>query len=444
MPLNALTRRLIVALATAATALGGALLWTAPANAAGNPVTPGDFTGYGFDQCLAPTQSTMDTWWLTSPFAAVGIYVSGDSRGCPSQPNLTASWVSHQLATGWRLLPITLGPQASCTTRERYLHQVRINASSASSYANARAQGKAEANKTVTAIKKLGIATGSTLWYDIEAFDISRTDCRESTKTFLSGWTEGMHALGYKSGVYSSAASGIKILDDARVNTPQKFTMPDQLWIADWNGRADVYSSYTRNDGWMPHARVHQYRGGHNETYGGVTINIDSNWLDVGRGSRVAAEPSHCGGTSYNFTSYSVLRPGTTNAAQVKALQCMLKNRGLYPGAVDGRYSPGVVDAVHAFRDRRGWSTSDTWTRHAWIAMMTEGAKPVVKYGSAGTAVRRLQRALNASGVSQLSVTGVITRPTVDAIKAYQARLHYSQYGVATPATWNALGAGRF
>ena len=213
MRLNALPRRLTVAVATLASALGGALLWTAPANAAGNPVTPGDFTGYGFDQCLAPTQSKMDTWWLTSPFSAVGIYVSGDSRGCLSQPNLTPAWISHQLAAGWRLLPITLGPQASCTTRPRYLHQVRIKPTSTNGYAASRTQGQNEASKTVTAIAKLAITKGSTLWYDIEAFDTGRTDCRESAKTFLSGWTEQLHSLGYKSGIYSSAASGIRMLD---------------------------------------------------------------------------------------------------------------------------------------------------------------------------------------------------------------------------------------
>ena len=32
---------------------------SAPARAE-NRVTPGDFTGYGFDQCLAPTQAKMD------------------------------------------------------------------------------------------------------------------------------------------------------------------------------------------------------------------------------------------------------------------------------------------------------------------------------------------------------------------------------------------------
>jgi hypothetical protein len=443
MPQNALTRRLTVAVATLATALVGALIWTAPAQAADNPVTPGDFTGYGFDQCLAPTSSRMDTWWLTSPFAAVGIYVSGASRGCPSQPNLTPTWISHQLASGWRLLPITLGPQAWCTTRDRYLHQVRIDWHPGGDYSAARNQGKAEADKTVGVTRKLGISKGSTLWYDIEAFDTGRTYCRESAKTFLSGWTTRLHTLGYKSGVYSSAASGIRMLDDARVSTPKKFTLPDQLWIADWNGKADVYSSYTRNDGWMPHARVHQYRGGHNETYGGVTINIDSNWLDVGKGSHLAAEPNHCS-TGYNFTSYPALRAGTTYPLRVKALQCMLKNRGLYQGAVDGSYSRAVIDAVHAYRAKQGWAQSDTWTRHAWMTVMTEGAKPVVKYGSAGTAVRRLQRALNASGVSKLGVSGVVTKPTVDAIKAYQGRLGMHRYGVATPATWTALSSGRF
>ena len=29
---------------------------------ADNVATPGNFTGYGFDQCVAPTQKSMDTW----------------------------------------------------------------------------------------------------------------------------------------------------------------------------------------------------------------------------------------------------------------------------------------------------------------------------------------------------------------------------------------------
>ncbi len=80
-------------------------------------MTPGNFRGYGFDQCLAPTQKAMDTWLKHSPFLAVGIYISGASRACRDQPNLTPTWITTQLQNGWRLLPITLGPQAPCNPR---------------------------------------------------------------------------------------------------------------------------------------------------------------------------------------------------------------------------------------------------------------------------------------------------------------------------------------
>ena len=443
-PTCRLLRRLTTGVVALAVGLSTALGVASPARA-DNPVTPGDFTGYGFDQCLAPTQSAMDTWWLTSPFTAAGIYVSGASRACTSQPNLTPTWISKQLAAGWRLLPITLGPQAWCTTRDRYLHQVRIDWHPANNYGAARTQGRAEADKTIAATGKLGIAKGSTQWYDIEAFDTSRTDCRESAKWFLNAWTNRLHELGYVSGVYSSAASGIKMLDDARVKTPGRFALPDQIWIADWNDNADVHSSYVREDGWMPHKRVHQYRGGKPETFGGVTINIDRNWLDLGKGSVAPAEAKHCGGTvTYNYPSYANLERGTTNTDQVRTLQCMLQGRGVYTGAIDGTYGDATIAAVRAYRKSIGWQASDNWSRHIWMQLMTTGPKPVVKYGSARSAVRKVQRALNASGISQLTVTGVMTQSTVDAVKRYQGRLGMKQYGVVTPVTWQALAEGRF
>lgn len=270
----------VLVAASLAGTLAGAAIWGAePAAASSNPITPGNFTGYGFDQCEAPTQGAMDAWIRSSPYKAAGIYISGDSRGCQKQTHLTPDWVTHQLRAGWHLLPITLGPQASCTNRDRYQHQVRISANSKNAYLAAKNQGVYEANKTVAKAKDLGLRSGSTMFYDIEAFPTSNTACRESALSFLSSWTRQLHILGYASGIYSSAASGMKILDDARGGG--RFTMPDQIWIADWNGRADTASSYIRKDGWMPKGRVHQYMGGHNETWGGVTINIDRNWLDL-------------------------------------------------------------------------------------------------------------------------------------------------------------------
>ena len=83
--------------------------------------TPGDFTGYGFDQCLAPTQAAMDTWWKKSPFSAVGIYISGDSRACRSQPNRSISPArgSNALASAGRNSTGPPGAASTGTLRER-------------------------------------------------------------------------------------------------------------------------------------------------------------------------------------------------------------------------------------------------------------------------------------------------------------------------------------
>ncbi|MEP7089546.1 MAG: hypothetical protein ABI776_05495, partial [Nocardioidaceae bacterium] len=95
-PHRRLLRSCATALAALATVSSGVAL-ASPATA-GNVVTPGSFTGYGFDQCTAPSQRAMNAWLTSSPYWAAGIYLSGDSRGCLSQPNLTPTWVRTQLA----------------------------------------------------------------------------------------------------------------------------------------------------------------------------------------------------------------------------------------------------------------------------------------------------------------------------------------------------------
>ena len=92
------------------------------------------------------------------------------------------------------------------------------------------------------------------------------------------------------------------MLDNARVNRPGEFDLPDQIWIARWDGVANTSTSYIREDGWRHGGRVKQYRGGHDEVWGGVRINIDSNYLDVGRGSWAPAE-SHCDGVRDRTTA---------------------------------------------------------------------------------------------------------------------------------------------
>ena len=95
----------------------------------------------------------------------------------------------------------------------------------------------------------------------------------------MAAWTSSLHGDGYHSGVYSSAASGITDLV-SRYGTG--YLEPDHIWIADWNGQQTVSSPYVPTSEWANHQRIHQYQGGHYATYAGVTMNIDSDYLDVG------------------------------------------------------------------------------------------------------------------------------------------------------------------
>lgn len=438
--------------ATAAAVLAIAMVLTPfrPAAAEPNPVTPGDFRGYGFDQCLAPTQRAMDVWLNHSPFLSVGIYISGNSRACRSQPNLTPRWIGTQLRKGWRLLPITLGPQASCSDRfPRYDDDPVIigRPGPGDRYPAARRQGRAEAEKAVAAAKDLGIVPRSTLWYDLEAFDDSNRRCRESALAFLSAWTNKLHDLKYVSGVYSSAGSGIKMLDDVRVERPDAYTLPDMIWIARWDGKANTSTSYIRDDGWRPGARVKQYLGGHNETWGGVTINIDRNFLDVGRG-RYAAPEVHCGGVNLDFGRFPALHEPSDGHAppanKVKALQCLLQERGLYGGKLSGNYNPATIAAVAEWQESRGFAVSTTWSPANWVGAFAQGRDYAQKVGSTGLHVRRVQRALNAADPTLLrKITGIFNKRTASDVRAYQRRVGLRATGIVNEQTWARLRAGR-
>ncbi|HET6165806.1 MAG TPA: glycoside hydrolase domain-containing protein [Marmoricola sp.] len=418
-----------------------------------NPITPGNMVGYGFDQCEAPSQAAMTTWLKYSPFRAVGIYMSGSLRYCQAQTNLTPTWVRTQLATGWRLLPIHLGAQASCTTRDRY-QKDKISADSTDGYSKARAQGRYEANVATNAATALGIVAKSTIYYDLEAFDAGNSSCRLSSLYFLQAWTRRLHTNGYVSGVYSSAASGIKVLDDARVTVGNTITMPDQIWIADWNKKADVSSTYIRSDGW-PGRRIHQYQGGHTETYGGVTINIDRNYLDL-RGNAATPPPpstpeqqaskyadAKCTTASINRTSYRKTAPGLRSSLYVP-LQCLLKQRGLYTRSVTGTWGSATTRAVKAWQGKVHHKQQKAFTRSDWTSLLAAGtSRTVLKAGVRGPDVIRAQRALNAAMAPYLKITGVYDKATQVAVGAYQKRVGISPTRVVATLTWRALTKGR-
>ena len=435
---------------------------TARPTAGANPVTPGVFTGLGFDQCLAPSQKAMTAWRKASPFRAVGIYIAGYSRACRSQPNLTPTWISTQLAAGWHLLPITLGPQASCQPRfPRYGNDYRINSNPASDYAAARSMGTAEASKTVAAAKGLGLVAGSTMFYDLEGFDYTNARCRESALRFLSAWTVQIRKLGYRSGVYSSVGSGIKVLERQRLQPLPNIVLPDQLWLARYDGRANTSSpEYLSDAGWAGN-RVKQFQGGHNERWGGVTINIDRNYLDL----RSAPKPSapathpatpasapaerHCGGVRVDLPSYVAIRKPTTRyrppSDQVVALKCLLKERAGFRGAVTQGFGHGLALAVQSWRRSHGLRVSNLWTRAMWMQLVASGKRPNLRPGAVSGHVRDLQRALNAANPSaRLAVSGTLDARTQAVLNSWKARVGLRPGGMVGQSAWRLLAAGRF
>ena len=407
---------------------------TGPGVAKAKSGAPGSLTGYGFDACSAPPQAVMDAWWEQSPYSAVGIYIGGSNRVCKDQTELTAGWVRTQQRTGWHLLPVQVGPQASCSG---YADRM------SSDLATAKQQGSAEAATAIATARGLGIGSGSTLYYDLEDYDLAPDDCRRAALSFLSGWTEALHAANYDSGVYSNIAAAITSLDLADRADPTAYTMPDDIWFAWANGRADtVTDERVLSDEWNDHARVHQYALDVPQTYGGYTLTIDANWLDVGKGSVGSPSRPLCRGVDVDLRRYPTLLPGSRGPG-VAAAQCVLRKQGLMKAQPSGRYDKQTVAAVKKAQRKLDQKQTGKITRRTWVALLARGPHPLLKVGSTGDPVRRLQRALTAALGKRVKVDGAVSKATERAVRKYQRKSHLPETGVVTDEVWERLRSGR-
>ncbi|GLW62851.1 hypothetical protein Arub01_10950 [Actinomadura rubrobrunea] len=219
-------------------------------------------TGKGFDTCTAPSLRAMAAWRRS--FKVANMYIGGAARAC-AQPNLNRTWVRKVRRMGYRLIPTYVGLQAPCTRfRQRF---------SAGSAAKA---GRQAARDAVRRARALGIPRRNPVYYDMEVYDSRKAWCRKAVLTFVHNWTRALRKLGYVPGVYGSVGSSIRDVGRAR-----GIKKPVAVWFAHWDGRTDPYNCpYMSRRWWPPHRRIKQYRGGHRETHGGVTINIDSNMVD--------------------------------------------------------------------------------------------------------------------------------------------------------------------
>jgi Domain of unknown function (DUF1906) len=222
------------------------------------PATVANDVGLGFDVCTAPSPSTMSRWWQDSPYRAVGIYIGGADRACDQQ-NLSRSWVRQEAAAGWRFMPMYVGPQASF-----------------GQLTNPARQGTAAAADAVQQAQSLSFGPKTPIYYDMEAYSSGQAS---NALKFLSAWTAELHALGYESGVYSSSDSGIA--DLASAYHGGRYAMPDAIYDALWNGSQNVSDSVFGRGEWAGRRRLHQFSGNVLQTYGGVTLDIDQDYLDL-------------------------------------------------------------------------------------------------------------------------------------------------------------------
>ena len=258
--------------------------------------------GLGIDACTAPSVATM-TDWLASPYRVIGTYLGGANWAC-NYGNFDSEWVSEVAAEGWQYIPIWVGPQAPCTT---------IKNATVIDPSNAAAEGETEAASAIATAQGFGYGKGTPLYFDMEGYDNTNASCSQAVTTFLAGWTEGLHAAGYLSAVYSSSKSGIA--DLAAQYTNPDYPRPDDVWMAHWTGDPVLTDIYLPSGDW-PNAVLHQYYGSHNETWGGATVNVDSDIVD----GAVAGYPvpSNAGlAAVFDEPSSVSVAPGSTSNTQL-------------------------------------------------------------------------------------------------------------------------------
>ena len=230
-----------------------------------------------FDKCNAPSISQLATWKQSGPYGGVNLYIGGASRTCANS-HLNRDWVRQAQEAGWALIPTWVGPQAPCTS-STFAHVFSYDLQTAFN------EGRAEADMAYAAALNLGLlaSDGSgVIYYDLEGFSYSLAPgCRAASQQFVWGWVSRMHELGLVGAVYGGACSSYMV---DWLSSP--FT-PDAVWAASWytdeyDPNATVWNLVCVNDElWPNHQRIHQYAGGHNETWGGVSMNIDSNAVDA-------------------------------------------------------------------------------------------------------------------------------------------------------------------
>ena len=138
-------------------------------------------------------------------------------------------------------------------------------------------------------------------------------------------------------------------------------------------------------------------------------------------------------------------RGGTGDA--VKTLQEKLNAKGFDSGNVDGIFGAKTYAAVTAFQKANSLGVDGIVGKLTWaklydatpvnVAPVT--TQPMLRTGSRGDAVRKLQEMLNAKGYTCGNVDGIFGSKTYAAVLAFQKANGLGADGIVGPLTWGKL-----
>lgn len=159
---------------------------------------------------------------------------------------------------------------------------------------------------------------------------------------------------------------------------------------------------------------------------------------------------SSSGGGSY----YAPVAPdmpmvywGCTGDA-IKTLQEKLNAKGFNSGNVDGIFGAKTYAAVTAFQKANSLGVDGIVGKLTWaklydatpVNVTPVTTQPMLRTGSRGDAVRKLQELLNAKGYTCGSVDGIFGSKTYAAVLAFQKANGLAADGIAGSLTWAKLG----
>lgn len=165
---------------------------------------------------------------------------------------------------------------------------------------------------------------------------------------------------------------------------------------------------------------------------------------------KVVRRSSSGGGGSY----YAPVVPdmpmvywGCTGDA-VKTLQEKLNAKGFHSGNVDGIFGAKTYAAVTAFQKANSLGVDGIVGKLTWaklydatpVNVTPVTTQPMLRTGSRGDAVRKLQELLNAKGYTCGSVDGIFGSKTYAAVLAFQKANGLGADGIVGSLTWAKLG----